>query len=104
MARVTLEFWMGMGKALGEDFRSPSEISSILETEVEEGISVATLLGCLADRYPPVGEKVFDRKKNQFYPSVVVTFNEKVIGFKELHEKILKDGDKVRVVPMYQGG
>lgn len=104
MARVTVEFWMGMGKALGGEFRSPSEISSVLETEVEEGISVRTLFSKLADRYSPVREKVFDRTKNQFHPSVVVTYNERVIGLKELHEKILKDGDRLRVVPMYVGG
>ena len=45
-----------------------------------------------------------DREKSRFYPSVVVTFNDRVTGLKELHEKILKDGDKVKVVPMYVGG
>jgi len=104
MAHVTLEFWMGMGKELGGDFRSPSQLSSILETEVEDGIPVTALFHHLADRYPPIGEKVFDREKNQFYPSVVVTFDDRVIGLKELHEKSLKDGDRVKVVPMYVGG
>jgi sulfur carrier protein ThiS len=47
---------------------------------------------------------VFDREKSRFYPSVVVTFNDRVTGLKELHEKILIDGDKVKVVPMYVGG
>jgi molybdopterin converting factor small subunit len=104
MARVTLEFWMGMGKELGGDFRSPSQLSSILEIEVEDGIAVTILFHHLADRYPPIGERVFDREKSRFYPSVVVTFNDRVTGLKELHEKILKDGDKVKVVPMYVGG
>ncbi len=103
MARITLEFWMGMGETLGGEFRSPSEISSVLETEVAEGISVTTLFCKLADQYSPVREKVFDRTKNQFHPNVVVTYNDRVIGLKELHEKILKDGDKLRVVPMYHG-
>jgi molybdopterin converting factor small subunit len=104
MVRVTLEFWMGPGKDLGGDFRSLSELSSILETEVEDGIAVTALFQRLAGRYPPISEKVFDREKNEFYPSVVVTLNERVIGLKELYEKHLSEGDKITVVPMYVGG
>ena len=104
MARVKLELWMWMGKELGRDFYSPSEMSSILETEVEDGTVVRAFFNHLADHYPPIAKKVFDRTNNQVYPNVVVTFNDRVIGLNELYNQILKDGDKVKVVQMYVGG
>ncbi len=104
MARVTLELWMWMGKELGGDFYSPSEMSSILETDVEDGTDVRTFFNHLADQYPPIAKRVFDRTKKQVYPNVVVTFNNRVIGRNELYDQVLKEGDRVKAVQMYVGG
>ncbi len=104
MARVTLELWMWMGKELGGDFYSPSEMSSVLETEVEDGTDVRAFFSRLADQHPPIAKRVFDQAKKQVYPNVVVTFNGRVIGRNELYGQVLKDGDKVRAVQMYVGG
>lgn len=104
MARVKIELWMWLGKVLGEDFQSPSEMRSILETDVGEGTAVKALFDRLAEKYPPVGEKVFNRTTKRFYPNVVVLFNDQVIGLNELHEKILKEDDHVKIVSLYVGG
>ncbi len=104
MARVKIELWMWFGKVLGGDFQSPSQMRSILETDVEEGMAVKVLFDRLAESYPPVGEKVFNRTAKGFYPNVVVLFNDQVISLNELHEKILKEGDHLKIVPLYVGG
>jgi len=58
----------------------------------------------LSGQYPPIGQKIFSRETDQFYPNVVVTVNDRVIGLNELYERILLEGDKIKVVPMYVGG
>jgi sulfur carrier protein ThiS len=102
--RVTLELWMWLGKELGEDFRSVSDMCSVLKKEVAEGTTVKELFADLAGAYPPIGEKIFDREKKVFNSNVIVMFNERVIASKELHERILKEGDHLRVMPIYVGG
>lgn len=104
MIRVKVELWMWLGKELGGDFQSPSEMCSILETNVEEETLVKMFFYDLASRYPAIGEKVFNRETMRFYSNVFVVFNDQVIGLNELHEKVLQEGDKMRVVPMYVGG
>jgi len=95
---------MWMGKELGGDFYSPSEMSSILETEVEDGTDVRVFLNHLADQYPAISKRVFDRAKKQVYPDVAVTFNDRVMGLNELYNEVLKDGDRVKAIQMYVGG
>ena len=95
---------MWMGKELGSDFQSLSEMGSVLETGVESGTAVRAFFRGLSGQYPPIGKKVFSRETNQFYPDVVVTLNDRVIGLNELYDRILREGDKLKVVPMYVGG
>lgn len=102
--RVTIELWMWLGKRLDGEFRSPSEMRSVLTTEVEEGTQVKTLFDHLSETYPPIAEKVFDRTVKHFHPNVVVLFNDQVINQAELDQKVLTEGDYVKVVPMYVGG
>jgi len=104
MIKVTIELWLSMGEELGEDFRSLSHMRSVLEATVKEGTTVGKLFGQLADRYPPIGEKVFDRKTQRFCGDVVVTFNERVISPSDVYGRILQRGDKITVLPVYAGG
>jgi len=104
MVRVRLEVWMWMGKDLGSDFQSLSEMGSVLETGVEGGTAVRAFFRGLSGLYPPIGQKIFSRETDQFYPNVVVTVNDRVIGLNELYERVLLEGDKIKVVPMYVGG
>jgi aldehyde:ferredoxin oxidoreductase len=61
MIRVQVELWMWMGDELGEGFRSSSDMRSILEVDAEDSTTVRDLFADLADRYPSIDEKVFDR-------------------------------------------
>jgi molybdopterin converting factor small subunit len=104
MARVKLEIWMRLGKELGKDFDALSEMCSIREEEVKDGITVRDFFNDLANRYEPVRKKILGRGRSSFYPDVVVTLNDRVISPSELFNRVLKDGDKITVLPMFAGG
>jgi molybdopterin converting factor small subunit len=93
---------MWLGKELGEDFESPSNMRSVLETVVEDETSVGQLFEDLADRYRPIGEKVF--RDRSFVPHVVVIINERVVSVYGLCDRGLQDGDQITVMPVYAGG
>jgi molybdopterin converting factor small subunit len=97
---------MWLGGELGEDFQSPSEMRSIKEMEIEEGLTVIQLFGRLALQYPLVGQKIFNRETKKFHPnlSVIVTLNDQVISPFNIEENVLKDGYKITVLPYYAGG
>lgn len=102
MVQVTVDLWMWLAKELGEDFQSPSQMRSILETTVEEGTTVRQLFENLADRYPPIGRKVF--RDHSFDQYVVVNLNDRSVSAAKLCDRVLEDGDKITVLPMYLGG
>ncbi len=104
MVRVRLEIWMWMGKDLGSDFQPLSEMGSVLDAGLEGGTTVRAFFRGLSGQYPPIGQKVFSRETDQFYSNVVVTLNDRVVGLNELYDRILQEGDKIKVVPMYVGG
>lgn len=102
MVRVKAEFWMWLGKDLGPDFMSPTDMRANLQTEVEEGATVQDLLDQIARRYPVVREKIFtDDRLSQY---VVATLNYKGMNRVELLGTTLEDGDVVTVLPIYVGG
>ena len=104
MNRVTIELWLWLGKELGRDFKSSSEMRSIREEWVEEGTTIRQLLDDLAERYPPLSRVVFDREAKRLCPHVVVNYNDRIINPHVVHDQILKDGDKITVLPLYMGG
>lgn len=104
MNRVTVEIWLWLGKELGDDFASPSEMRSIREESVAEGTTVRQLLGDLAGRYPPIARSVLDTKTKRLLPNIVVNYNDRVISPHIVHDQVLKDGDKITVLPVYMGG
>jgi molybdopterin converting factor small subunit len=93
-----------LGKELGKDFESLSEMLSRREEKVEEGITIRQLFDSLARRYPPIAREVFDLKEKRMYPHVVVNYNDRVINPHIVHDQVLRDGDKITILPMYVGG
>ena len=67
---IQVELWVGLGKELGEDFQSPSAMVSRIELDLEERMTIRKLFARLADRYPAIAGKIFDREKNCFYPAM----------------------------------
>ena len=104
MVNIKIELWLWLGKELGQDFKSLPDMRSELEIKLEEDTAIGKLFDQLAGRYPVIGEKVFNREKQIFYENIVVTFNEKVISPYKVYETILKEGDKIIVLPVYTGG
>lgn len=104
MNRVTIELWLWLGNELKGDFESPSEMRSIKEEAVKEGTTILQLLNNLARRYPAFSEKVFDIEKGKLHPYVVVNYNDQVISPHVVQDQVLKDGDKITILPMYMGG
>ena len=104
MVKMKVELWLWLGKELNEDFRSLSDMRSELEIKLEEDTTIGKLFDQLAERYPIIEEKVFNRGKQIFYENIVVTFNEKVISPYKVYETKLKEGDKIIVLPVYTGG
>jgi molybdopterin converting factor small subunit len=103
MIRVRLEIWMQL-ENLGKDFHSTSGVCATREEQIEEGITVRDLFDRLAERYQPFREKIFQRGKGVFYPEIVVTVNDRIISPDEICPKVLEDGDKITVLPMFGGG
>lgn len=104
MNRVTIELWLWLGEELGRDFESPSEMRSIKEEHVKEGITIGQLLDNLAGRYPPIAQSIFDTKAKRLLPHVVVNYNDRVISPHIVHDQVLKDGDMILILPVYMGG
>jgi hypothetical protein len=104
MIKVRIELWMWMGEELGSDFQPLSRMCSVLETKAPEGTDVRTFLFGLAERHPAVARKVFDREAGALYPNVIMTFNDQVIGVREFYDRTLRDGDRIKVMPVYVGG
>lgn len=102
MVRVKVELWMWLAEQLGQDFVSPSKMRSVLETEVKEGTTVRDLFEDLAERYPPIRQKVF--RDHSFDQYVVVNLNNRSVSAVKLCDRVLEDGDKITVLPMYLGG
>jgi molybdopterin converting factor small subunit len=104
MPKVSLELWMWLGNELPEDFSSLSEMRSQLEASVKNGTTVRMFLYRLVLRYPHLGQKVFSREKQILYPNIVALLNDRVIRDSDLYAKILKEGDKITILPIYAGG
>jgi molybdopterin converting factor small subunit len=104
MNRVTIELWFWMGKELGKDFESQSEMCSYKQELIEEGTTIRQWLYHLAGAYPSIAEKVFDLTQRKLYPHVVLNYNDRVINPHRVHDQVLRDGDKITILPMYMGG
>ena len=60
----------------------------------------------LAARYPVISQKVFSRENRKFYPnlSVILSSKEERIQPHNSEDSVLKDGDQIKVLPIYVGG
>jgi len=104
MNHVTVEIWLWLGKELGNNFESPSAMRSIKEESVAEGTTIRQLLDNLATHYQAIGRRVFDQQAKSVYPDIVMVYNDSAISPHVVHEQVLKDGDKITILPVYAGG
>ncbi len=102
MVRVTIQFPMWLGKELGPEWVSPTDVRATMTTEIPEGTKVRQFLGSLADRYPPIREKIFP--DHQLAPYVVATLNGRGLDRNELLETVLSESDVITILPIVVGG
>jgi molybdopterin converting factor small subunit len=101
MVQVKVEFWMWSGKELGPDFESPTDKRATLNLCVADGTTVRALFEDL-ERYPMIKSEIFNNRN--FQPDINLALNSLVMGYDELYDRVLTDGDKISVFPMYVGG
>ncbi len=104
MIRVQIELWLWLSDELKGDFEFLSPMRCLRKEEVPEGTAIGQLLEDLAKRYPPLGHKVYSFSEKKGHPYWVVNVNERVSNPYVVYEQLLKDGDKITVLPMYVGG
>ena len=102
MVHVKVEFWTqsGSGKEWGPDFESQAGKHTFLNLCVPDGTTVRALFEDL-ERYPMVKQEVFDR---DFRPEINLALNSLVMGHDELYDRVLTDGDRITILPVYMGG
>ncbi len=104
MNSVTVELWLWLGDELKGEFESLSEMRSLRKEAVAEGTNIGQFLTDLANRYEPFRQKIFDLLEKRLRPEVVLTYNDRVINPHILYEQVLKDGDRITIMPVYTGG
>jgi molybdopterin converting factor small subunit len=102
MNRIKIELWLWT--KLKVDFETPSEMRAVHQEEVEEGKTIREFLDHLSEHYPAIALKVFDRQAKILYPHLVLNYNDHVINPHIVHDLVLRDGDKITILPMYPGG
>jgi molybdopterin converting factor small subunit len=102
MVHVKVEFWTrgGSGQDWGPDFEFQGDRRATLNLCVPDGTTVRALFEDL-ERYPIVKQEVFHRN---FRPEINLALNSLVMGHDELYDRVLTDGDRITVLPVYMGG
>jgi len=104
MNRVTLELWLWLSQELKSDFECPSEMRSVKTEEVKQGMTFRQWMRELTGRYPSISKKVFDVETQCLYPDVVMNYNDRVVNPPEVYDRILRDGDRITLLPLAGGG
>ncbi len=104
MNRVTIELWLWLGNELKGDFECASEMRSVRTEDVDDGTTIGGFLASLAKRYFPIARSVFDIQGQKLYPEVVMNYNDRVINPDRMYDRILKNGDRITLLPLAGGG
>ena len=104
MINIRVELWLLPKEKLDEDFKALSGGKSAIEIKIDEGTSVTKLFKKLAELYGTIEENIFDKNQKIFHPNLILILNNKIMSFPEVYEKRLKDGDEIKVTPIFIGG
>ena len=104
MIRVQIELWMDLSEELAGDFEAPSATRSLKSVDAEEGATVRDVFVALARRYQVLADRVLDPDQGVFNPNVVVLYNGRVIPRHGVEDRLLCEGDRITVLPVYAGG
>ncbi len=104
MNRVTIELWLWLSDELKGDFECLSEMRSVKIDRVEDGTTIREWLSDLVRRFPPLARRVFDIETGSLNPDVVMNYNDRLVIPQQVYDTILKDGDRVTLLPLAGGG
>ncbi|MGB9698740.1 MAG: MoaD/ThiS family protein [Thermodesulfobacteriota bacterium] len=104
MISVQVELWLWLSKELQGDFTYLSPMRCVRQEKIPAGTTIGQLLANLAKRYSPLANKVYDLGENKLNPYIVINYNDQVISPYVVEDQLLKEGDKITILPMYVGG
>ncbi len=104
MNRVTIELWLWLSDELKGDFECLSEMRSVKIDRVEDGTTIREWLSDLVRRFPPLARRVFDIETGSLNPDVVMNYNDRLVIPQQVYDTILKDGDRLTLLPLAGGG
>ncbi|MEJ5375291.1 MAG: MoaD/ThiS family protein [bacterium] len=104
MIQVELELWLGSGSELGEEFQVLSPVRSRTIVEIPEGTSLWQLLRTMASRNPRLQDLLLDQENSCLRSDLVILKNNRLDSRSKLLNEVLKEGDQIRLVPIYAGG
>ena len=102
--QVTIELWLWLGTELMPDFEPLSTMRCARKEGIDEGMTIGQFLEQLANRYPPLAQKVFDIVEKKPNPYVVINYNNEVSNPHFICDQVLHDEDKITILPLYLGG
>ena len=104
MNKITIELWLSLSKEFEGNFESFSTTRSIKVVEAEEQTTTRKLLDSLARTYPSFARQVFNLEKKTLHPNLAMNFNDRIVSPSVLYDRILENGDRIIIFPMYGGG
>lgn len=97
IVKVEAKFWVA--EALGAE-----EGTLLLEEEVVEGSSLASLLSCLSAQNQLFARTVYDPEEGHLSEHVMLILNDRHVDLLEGLETKLGDGDTLLLLPAFSGG
>ena len=76
----------------------------ILEKEIEEGVTVASLLADIAASHTDFRKVVFNPDVGKVGDQVNVFLNDNLLQIPDITDTKLNDGDSIMLLPVYSGG
>ena len=102
MDTVTIEIWAW--PVISNVTLAEVKKRVIHQEKILPGMCALDLFNRMADKHDLIQDLAFDRERQKFYFHVSVVFNERIVTMSELSKTVLKDGDKIVIIPAVAGG
>ena len=93
-----------VNKWLRQSLNLESTNSQEISISAPEGVSILEIVSNLAKEDRILWKSIFDEKNYIIQPKVIVILNGRIINPYDRSETILKNGDELTFLPMFNGG
>jgi molybdopterin converting factor small subunit len=100
MNKVRLQLYSWISPTLGMSGSG----NHTLEQEINEGMTISSLLTKLADSYPEFRKLVFDPDKDELSSEVLVIINNRLLQVGEIKDTKINNNDTIILAPVLSGG